>query len=265
MAEIIAVRDLVKRYGDVAPTVALHGLTASFERGARTAVIGPSGSGKTTLLNILSLLESPTSGRLVIDGRDFSGGDVNAYAAYRNVHVGFVFQFHHLLPEFTALENVLVPYWIGRGRPPRAALDRARALMMEMGLGRILDKYPSQISGGEQQRVAIARAMANEPRLVFADEPTGNLDRESGEAVLEVLTRMVRDLGTTLIMVTHDREIALKADRILELVDGRICRSFRVAEVGEDKARRLLADRSCLVEDEPAAGPGGTGKGSGGA
>jgi lipoprotein-releasing system ATP-binding protein len=251
MADIIAVTDLVKRYGEVVPTVALHGLTASFERGVMTAVIGPSGSGKTTLLNILSLLESPTSGRLVVDGRDFSGGDVNAYAAYRNAHVGFVFQFHHLLPEFTSLENVLVPSWIGQGRPQQAARDRARTLMTEMGLGRILDKYPSQISGGEQQRVAIARALANDPRLVFADEPTGNLDRESGEAVLEVLTRTIRDLGTTLIVVTHDREIALKADRILELVDGRICRSFRVAEFGEDKARRLLAERSCFVADPP--------------
>jgi lipoprotein-releasing system ATP-binding protein len=106
MADIIAVTDLVKRYGEVVPTVALHGLTASFERGVMTAVIGPSGSGKTTLLNILSLLESPTSGRLVVDGRDFSGGDVNAYAAYRNAHVGFVFQFHHLLPEFTSQPNL---------------------------------------------------------------------------------------------------------------------------------------------------------------
>jgi lipoprotein-releasing system ATP-binding protein len=257
MADIIAVRDLVKQFGDVVPTVVLHGLTATFERGAMTAVIGPSGSGKTTLLNILSLLESPTSGGLVVDGRDFSAGDINAYAAYRNAHIGFVFQFHHLLPEFTALENVLVPHWIGRGRPPQDAIDRARGLMGEMGLGRVLDKYPAQMSGGEQQRVAIARALAIAPRLVFADEPTGNLDRESGAAVLEIMTRMIRELGTTLIMVTHDREIALKADRILELVDGRICRSFRVAEVGEAHARRLLEERSCFVDEPPPADGGG--------
>lgn len=251
MADIIAVKDLIKRFGEVVPTVVLHGLTVSFERGALTAVIGPSGSGKTTLLNIISLLERPTAGELVVDGRDFSGGDINAYASYRNAHVGFVFQFHHLLPEFTALENVLVPHWIGRGRPPGSVVDKARGLMREMGLGRILDKYPSRISGGEQQRVAVARALVNDPRIVFADEPTGNLDRESGSAVLEVMTRMIRELGTTLIMVTHDREIALKADRILELVDGRICKSFRVAEVGEDHARRLLEDRSCFADDVP--------------
>jgi lipoprotein-releasing system ATP-binding protein len=255
MADIIAVRDLVKRFGDVVPTVVLRGVTASFDRGALTAVIGPSGSGKTTLLNILSLLESPTSGEIIVDGRDFSAGDINAYAAYRNAHVGFIFQFHHLLPEFTALENVLIPHWIGRGRPPASVVDKARALMTEMGLGRILDKSSSQISGGEQQRVAIARALVNEPRIVFADEPTGNLDRESGTAVLEVMTRMIRELGTTLIMVTHDREIALKADRILELVDGRICRSFRLEEVGQEQARLLLEERSCFVDDVPVAPP----------
>ncbi len=248
MADIIAVRDLIKRFGEVVPTVVLHGLTVSFERGALTAVIGPSGSGKTTLLNILSLLESPTSGEIIVDGRDFSAGDINAYAAYRNAHVGFIFQFHHLLPEFTALENVLVPHWIGRGRPPGSVVDKARGLMTELGILHIRDKYPNQISGGEQQRVAVARALVNDPRIVFADEPTGNLDRESGSAVLEVMTRMVRELGTTLIMVTHDREIALKADRILELVDGRICKSFRVADFGEDQARRLLEDRSCFAD-----------------
>ncbi|MCX6573776.1 MAG: ABC transporter ATP-binding protein [Candidatus Aminicenantes bacterium] len=251
MADIIAVRDLVKRFGDVVPTVVLHGLTVSFERGALTAVIGPSGSGKTTLLNIISLLDSPTAGELVVDGRDFSAGDINAYAAYRNAHVGFIFQFHYLLPEFTALENILVPHWIGRGRPPGDVVGKARTLMTELGILHIRDKYPNQISGGEQQRVAVARALVNEPRLVFADEPTGNLDRESGAAVLEVMSRMIRELGTTLVMVTHDREIALKADRILELVDGRICKSFLVAEVGEDHARRLLEDRSCFADDVP--------------
>jgi lipoprotein-releasing system ATP-binding protein len=249
MADIIAVRGLVKTFGDVVPTEVLHGLDVSFERGALTAVIGPSGSGKTTLLNIVSLLESPTSGSVVVDGRDFSAGDINAYAGYRNAHIGFVFQFHYLLPEFTAQENVLLPHWIGRGRPPAAAVDRARALMEAMGLGRVLDKYPHQISGGEQQRVAIARALVQEPKIVFADEPTGNLDRETGAAVLGIMTRMIRELGTTLVMVTHDREIALKADRILELVDGRICKSFRVGEKGEAAARKLLEDRSCHADE----------------
>ena len=254
MADIIEARGLVKRFGDVVPTEVLHGIDVSFERGALTAVIGPSGSGKTTLLNIVSLLESPTAGTLAVDGRDFSAGDINAYAAYRNAHIGFIFQFHYLLPEFTALENILIPHWIGRGRPPAAAVDRALGLMREMAMLPVKDKYPNQISGGEQQRVAIARALALEPRIVFADEPTGNLDRETGSAVLGVMTRMIRELGTTLVMVTHDREIALKADRILELVDGRICKSFRVADKGVQAARELLEERDCFVDgaDDPA-------------
>ena len=251
MADIIAVEGLVKRFGDVVLTEVLHGLDVSFERGALTAVIGPSGSGKTTLLNIISLLESATSGRVVVDGRDFSAGDINAYAGYRNAHIGFVFQFHYLLPEFTAQENVLLPHWIGQGRPPASVVGRAQDLMEAMGLARVRDKYPHQISGGEQQRVAIARALAKEPKIVFADEPTGNLDRETGAAVLGIMARMIRELGTTLIMVTHDREIALKADRILELVDGRICKSFRVVEKGVAAARALLEDRSCYADEPP--------------
>jgi len=222
MAEIIAVRDLVKRFGDVVPTVVLHGVTASFDRGALTAVIGPSGSGKTTLLNILSLLESPTSGEIMVDGRDFSTGDINAYAAYRNAHIGFIFQFHHLLPEFTAFENVLIPHWIGRGRPPASVVDKARALMTEMGLGRILDKSTGQISGGEQQRVAIARALINDPILLLADEPTGNLDEETGRQVLALLDRLTRQAGKNTIMVTHSQEAAGYADRVLTLRDGKL-------------------------------------------
>lgn len=248
MADIIAVRELRKSFGDVVRTEVLHGITASFARGAITAIIGPSGSGKTTLLNILSLLESPTSGELQVDGRDFSTFDVNQASGFRNANIGFIFQFHYLLPEFTALENVLIPHWIGRGRPTPALVAKAEAMMEEIGILPIRAKYPSQISGGEQQRVAIARALVHEPKIVFADEPTGNLDRETGFAVLDVMTRMVRELGTTLVMVTHDREIALRADRILELVDGRICKSFLIKEIGESGARELLADRSCVVD-----------------
>jgi lipoprotein-releasing system ATP-binding protein len=248
MAEIIAVEELRKHFGEAVRTEVLRGISVSFERGAMTSVIGPSGSGKTTLLNILSLLEGPSSGRLVVDGRDFSSGDINAFSAYRNAHIGFIFQFHYLLPEFTALENILIPHWIGRGRPPQAMVDRALSLMKEIEIYHIRDKFPNSISGGEQQRVAIARALVNEPRIVFADEPTGNLDRETGFAALEAMARAVREHGTTLVMVTHDREIALRTDRILELVDGRICKSFSVAEKGESGARELLQDRSCLFD-----------------
>ncbi len=248
MAEIISAKNLFKSFGDGVRTEVLHDITVSFERGALTAIIGPSGSGKTTLLNILSLLESPTSGTLLIDGRDFSMGDVNAASSFRNANIGFIFQFHYLLPEFTALENILIPHWIGKGRPPSALVEKAEDLMKTINILHIRDKFPNQISGGEQQRVAVARALVNEPKLIFADEPTGNLDRETGFAVLEVMTRMVREFGTTLIMVTHDREIALRTDRILELVDGRICKSFFVKDKGESGARELLEDRSCVVE-----------------
>ena len=248
MAEIIAAQNLSKSFGTVVRTEVLHDISISFEKGEITAIIGPSGSGKTTLLNILSLLESPSAGTLVVDGRDFSSVDVNAASAFRNAAIGFIFQFHYLLPEFTALENILIPHWIGRGRPGPEMVGKAKDLMNEIGILRIKDKYPTQISGGEQQRVAIARALVHEPRLVFADEPTGNLDRETGFAVLEVMTRMVRELGTTLIMVTHDREIALRADRIIELVDGRLCKSFRVKDKGVDGARALLEDRGCGMD-----------------
>ena len=248
MAEIISAENLFKSFGTVVRTEVLRDITISFEQGEITAIIGPSGSGKTTLLNILSLLESPSSGRLIVDGRDFSSVDVNAASAFRNAAIGFIFQFHYLLPEFTALENILIPHWIGRGRPGPEMVEKAKALMSEIGILRIKDKDPAQISGGEQQRVAIARALVHEPRLVFADEPTGNLDRETGFAALEVMTRMVRELGTTLIMVTHDREIALRADRIIELVDGRLCKSFRVKDKGEAGARALLEDRGCGMD-----------------
>lgn len=247
--EIIVVENLTKVYGQLVQTKVLKGITFGFERGTFTAVIGPSGSGKSTFLNILGLLERPTSGKLIIDGQDFSEGEVNDYSAYRNRHMGFIFQFHYLLPEFTVLENVLLPVWVDRGRPDEKVYRRAMELMGAIGIAHLKDKYPTEISGGEQQRTAIARALINEPRIVLADEPTGNLDRETGFAVLEVMTGMIRDLGTTLIMVTHDREIALRAERIVELLDGKLCRSFVVREEGVEKVKKLLEDRRCTLND----------------
>lgn len=249
MAEIVVVKDLTKSYGQLVKTLVLKNITYSFEKGSFTAVIGPSGSGKSTLLNILGLLERPTSGQLIIDGQDFSRGEVNDYSEYRNRHLGFIFQFHYLLPEFTVLENVLLPVWIEAGRPEGAIYRKALELMSAIGISQLKDKYPAEISGGEQQRTAIARALINDPRIVLADEPTGNLDRETGFAVLEVMTGMIRELGTTLIMVTHDREIALRAERVVELVDGRICRSFVVKEEGVERVKKLLEDRRCVFSD----------------
>lgn len=247
MDDIVVVENLVKYFGDSngIKTEVLHNINVSFKRGAFTAIIGPSGSGKTTLLNIISLLESPSSGKLYINEKNFSTGNINDYSSFRNENIGFIFQFHYLLPEFTAIENILMPYWIGYGNPPASMVRKATKLMKEINILSVKDKLPRQMSGGQQQRVAIARALLNDPQIVFADEPTGNLDRETGFAVLEIMKRMVKEKGTTLIMVTHDREIAIKADRILELVDGKICKSLIVKEKGEKKIRRLLEDREC--------------------
>lgn len=248
MDEIIVAKNLTKKFGEAVQVEVLHGIDISFSRQVFTAVIGPSGSGKTTLLNILSLLEPPTSGQLFIEGIDFSKGDINHYSHYRNQNFGFIFQFHYLLPEFTAFENVLLPSWIGEGKPSSELKEKALSLMEKLKIYHIRDKYPHEISGGEQQRVAIARALFKNPKIIFADEPTGNLDRENGFLVLEKMTEMIKEMGVTLIMVTHDREIAIQADKILELVDGRICKAFLVKEMGKEKALEIIMDRSCLIE-----------------
>jgi lipoprotein-releasing system ATP-binding protein len=248
MDDIIVVKGLTKSFGDVVVTKVLHNIDISFKKGAFTAIIGPSGSGKTSLLNIISLLEFPTSGYLEVTGHDFSEGRINKYAKFRNENIGFIFQFHYLLPEFNALENILIPYWIGSGKPDEGTKKRALDIMNKIGIENIKDKYPNQISGGQQQRIAIARALIKNPKIIFADEPTGNLDRESGDSVLEVMKNMVSESGTTLIMVTHDREIAMKADRIVELVDGKICKSLVTSELGKDKVKELLEDSSCNIE-----------------
>jgi lipoprotein-releasing system ATP-binding protein len=247
MDDIIKVKSMTKSFGDVVKTEVLHGIDISFSKGAFTAIIGPSGSGKTSLLNIISLLEFPTAGYLEVLGIDFSEGLINKYAKFRNENIGFIFQFHYLLPEFNALENILIPHWISLGKPTESVINKALSLMKKIGIDNIKSKYPNQISGGQQQRIAIVRALMNNPKIIFADEPTGNLDRESGDAVLDVLKTMIRETGTSLIMVTHDREIALNADRIVELVDGRICKSFLINEIGKDKAKKLLEERTCNV------------------
>jgi lipoprotein-releasing system ATP-binding protein len=247
MDEIVIARGLTKTFGDSVKTRVLHGIDVSFETGKFTSIIGPSGSGKTSLLNIISLLEFPTSGYLEVAGRDFSEGLINDYAGFRNDNIGFIFQFHYLLPEFTCLENILIPFWIGSGKPGDSMKKSALELMGKIGIEEIRDKYPNQISGGQQQRVAIARALIKKPKIIFADEPTGNLDRETGDAVLGVMKSMIKENGNTLIMVTHDRDLALNADRVLELVNGKICRSFIIKETGKDKLKELLEDRSCLM------------------
>ncbi|MEJ5284675.1 MAG: ABC transporter ATP-binding protein [Brevinematales bacterium] len=248
MAEIIRVENLYKEFGTEVKTVVLKGINLSFEKNVFTALIGPSGSGKTTFLNIISLLEPPTSGSLIIDGVDFSTKNVNDSSDYRNENFGFVFQFHYLLPEFTVYENILMPFWIENVKISDKIEKKIENLMKEIDIWKIKDKYPTQISGGQQQRTSIARALVKNPKIIFADEPTGNLDKETGNAVLKIMLEMLKEYGTTLIMVTHDREIALNAERVVELVDGRICKSFIIKEEGLEKAKKILEDRTCRME-----------------
>jgi putative ABC transport system ATP-binding protein len=184
------------------------------------AIVGPSGSGKTTLLGLLAGLDEPSAGRVFLDGQDIFGLTEDGRAEFRVRNVGFVFQTFHLLPTLTAVENVLVPLEL-RGEA-RGARAHAEALLERVGLGERLDHYPAQLSGGEQQRVALARAFANRPKILFADEPTGNLDQETGAGIIEIMEELNRDARTTLVLVTHDLALAERAHRVVSLAGGRI-------------------------------------------
>ncbi|HLE84288.1 MAG TPA: ABC transporter ATP-binding protein [Thermoanaerobaculia bacterium] len=211
---------LVKTYRDGARQITvLRGADLAVEPGELVAVVGPSGSGKSTLLHLLGGLDRPDRGEVVIGGERLADHRGAALAAFRNRTIGFVFQFHQLLPDFTALENVMLPGRIA-GREPREVLERARALLADVGLAERLDHFPNQLSGGERQRVALCRALALEPPLLLADEPTGNLDPASGERVLELLLELQRRHGTTGVLVTHNPEVAERCARILLLDEG---------------------------------------------
>ena len=219
---LLQVRDLRKRYliGTPLEVEVLRGFSFEVERGEFVAIVGQSGSGKSTLLNILGALDQPTSGLVRIDGVDISTLDSRGLAHLRNEKIGFVFQFHHLMNEFTCLENALMPIFIRRGRATAAESQRVTALMERVGLGAVLKKRANQISGGQQQRVAIVRALANEPRLILADEPTGNLDSVSSHEVFTMMREMTAEHETTFMMVTHDHRLAQQAHRIFEIADG---------------------------------------------
>ena len=206
----------------------LHPLDLTIDAGRVVAITGPSGSGKSTLLGLLAGLDAPSSGSVILDGVDITALDEDSLARLRGTRIGFVFQFFHLLPSLTALENVLVPMEIA-GAPQAPA--RAKSLLDEVGLRDRGHHYPSQLSGGEQQRVAIARALANNPPIVLADEPTGNLDSATGHSVIELLLAVNRTRKTTLVLVTHDPELAAVADVAIALRDGRVVRTMtRAAE-----------------------------------
>jgi lipoprotein-releasing system ATP-binding protein len=224
MAEpVLQLHGLVKDYGEEpVRTRVLHGVDLTVARGEFAAIMGPSGSGKSTLLNLIGLLDRPTGGRVEIDGRDTGTLDDDGLTRYRGRAVGFVFQFHHLLPEFTALENVMLPMMADRGRPDPTMVEGASRLLDEVGLGGHRDKKVTLLSGGQAQRVAIARALAMAPRIVLADEPTGNLDTRSADDIFLLLREFNRQRGVTFLIVTHDSRLAARCDRIVEVVDGRI-------------------------------------------
>ena len=206
----------------------LHPLDLTIDAGRVVAITGPSGSGKSTLLGLLAGLDAPSAGSVILDGVDITALDEDSLARLRGTRIGFVFQFFHLLPSLTALENVLVPMEIA-GAPQAPA--RAKSLLDEVGLRDRGHHYPSQLSGGEQQRVAIARALANNPPILLADEPTGNLDSATGHSVIELLLAVNRTRKTTLVLVTHDPELAAVADVAIALRDGRVVRTTtRAAE-----------------------------------
>jgi putative ABC transport system ATP-binding protein len=234
---MIVARNLSRTYlSGGRPLRVLDGFDLEVEPEAFVAVLGPSGSGKTTLLGLLAGLDRPSTGRVWLDDEDIFALTEDERAVFRARMVGFVFQTFHLLPTLTALENVLVPLELLGGSGPSSADGmeaRAGALLVRVGLGDRIDHYPAQLSGGEQQRVAIARAFANEPRILFADEPTGNLDQETGAHVVELMEELNRESRTTLVLVTHDMTLAERAHRVIRLRGGRLVADERRGAMGE--------------------------------
>jgi lipoprotein-releasing system ATP-binding protein len=221
---VLHLQDIRKSYniGTAVETEVLHGITLALQEAEFVALKGPSGSGKSTLLNIIGLLEPTTSGILTIAGRDAQALDDAGLTSLRGATIGFVFQFHHLLPAFTALENVLLPSIIANGTATGEAELMARELLQRVGLKGAEYKRPGELSGGMQQRVAIARALSLRPRLILADEPTGNLDTVSADEVFKLLREFNHDHGSACLIVTHDPRLAADCDRVIELVDGRL-------------------------------------------
>lgn len=218
---IIQIKNLTKIFGDGVEIKALDGINLDIERGEFLAIIGPSGSGKSTLLNQIGILDTPTSGTILLNGVDVTEMSDKQRSKTRNKQLGFIFQYHHLLPDFNALENVMMPLLIS-GVKSSKAREIARRVLDEVGLGDRMDHRPNQLSGGQNQRVAIARALVNKPSIVIGDEPTGNLDSKASENIYELLRKLNREHNQTFILVTHDERMAAKTDRIIRLVDGRV-------------------------------------------
>ncbi len=224
MPKIVELKNINKIYGENTPnpTQVLFDLSLDFEASTFNSIIGQSGSGKSTLLNILGTLDKATSGDVFINGKDTQKMKKDEVSDLRNADIGFIFQFHYLLPEFTALENVLLPFKITKKPMTKEVMDRANELLDIVGLSDKKNNLAMNLSGGQQQRVAIARSLINNPRIILADEPTGNLDSDTTDQVYELLREINEKYKTTFIVITHDRHIAEKADRIIEIKDGRI-------------------------------------------
>jgi lipoprotein-releasing system ATP-binding protein len=215
--ELVAVERVYRQAGEALPV--LRGASLALAPGELVALVGPSGAGKSTLLHVAGLLERPDGGAVRVAGRDCGRLGDDERTALRRKTVGFVYQFHHLLPEFSALENVMLPQMVA-GVPRRRARERARELLDKVGLGRRAGHRPARLSGGEQQRVAIIRALANDPRVLLADEPTGNLDHHTAEEVMALLVGLVREAGLSALIATHNLDLARRLDRILAIEDG---------------------------------------------
>lgn len=226
---ILDARDIVKIFPEPVPFQVLRGISLTIARGEFVSIVGKSGCGKSTLLYVLSTLDTDYRGTLTIADTVVTGKDQDFLAHFRGEHIGFIFQFHFLLQEFTILDNVLLPALKLDKEPPDRVRDRAMGLLERMGIADYAHRPAKQLSGGQQQRAAIARALINQPALVIGDEPTGNLDSENTAAVLDLLSSICRDMGQTVVIVTHDREVAARSDRILTMADGRI--------IGEERRR----------------------------
>ncbi|HBZ42057.1 MAG TPA: lipoprotein-releasing system ATP-binding protein LolD [Erysipelotrichaceae bacterium] len=227
MANILELQHIDKIYGTSIKTQVLHDVNLSFEEGSFNSIIGQSGSGKSTLLNILGTLDKPTNGKVVLNGKDVSTLKSKELASLRNETIGFIFQFHYLLPEFTAIQNILLPNRIKNAKVSKETMDRALELIDFVGLSAVKDNPANKMSGGQQQRTAIARALINNPRIILADEPTGNLDSDTAEQIYKLMRDINKKYNTTFIIITHDQQIAQKTDRIVEIKDGKILLDLR--------------------------------------
>lgn len=222
MANILELRNINKIYGDKIKNQVLYDINLDFEESSFNSIIGQSGSGKSTLMNIIGTLDSATSGEVVIDGKNISHMNKKQLARLRNETIGFIFQFHYLLPEFTLLENILMPYRIKYNKVTPEAMERANRLIEIVGLEKVKNNRSTDLSGGQQQRGAIARSLINNPRIILGDEPTGNLDSDTTQTVFKLLKDINQEFKTTFLLITHDQKVAQQADRIIEVKDGYI-------------------------------------------